>query len=101
MMTPILMAACAFSLGLLAFCAGIALTVWCGANSGNESVAGKLGGYFVIVLAILALIVTSYHAARILFGKDMMGDDMMMSQPMEGKHKKGGMMRHNEMPRAN
>lgn len=51
MMTQIFIAATAFSLSLLAFCAGTWLTVWSGCNTKqyNESSAAKLTGYFVLL----------------------------------------------------
>ena len=69
MITQLFMAFIAFSLGLLAFCSGAWLTLW--ATSANsqctEVTAAKLSGYFIIVLAIIALVCTSYYTASTIF----------------------------------
>jgi hypothetical protein len=54
----------AFGIALIAFCAGAALTLW--ATSSNNTVdvaAAKLSGYFVMILAVAALVGTSYYIA--------------------------------------
>lgn len=65
MMTQTFVATIAFSIGLLAFCSGAWLTIW--ATSSNNQVvdvaAAKLTGYFVTVLALVALVFTSYYIA--------------------------------------
>ena len=64
MMTQTFMAAIAFSIGLLAFVSGAWLTIWATSNSQVSDVAAaKLTGYFITVLAIVALVFTSYYIA--------------------------------------
>ena len=64
MMTQTFIATIAFSIGLLAFCAGAWLTIWTTSNSQISDVAAaKLTGYFVTVLALIALVFTSYYIA--------------------------------------
>lgn len=64
MMTQTFIATIAFSIGLLAFCAGAWLTIWATSNNQVSDVAAaKLTGYFVTVLALIALVFTSYFIA--------------------------------------
>lgn len=69
MATQVFMAFIAFSLGLLAFCAGAWLTIWATSTNSQctEVTAAKLSGYFISVLAVIALVFTSYYTARIVF----------------------------------
>ena len=60
-----------FSVGLIAFCSGIWLTIWSTTN-GREAASGKLAGYFIVVLSIITLVLTSYHSSRMLFSKEAM-----------------------------
>lgn len=55
----------AFSIGLLAFCAGSWLTIWSGVGNKNatETSAAKMSGYFVTILALFSLVFTSYYIA--------------------------------------
>lgn len=69
MVTQVFYGFIAFSLGLLAFCAGTWLTLW--ATSSNtecsEPTAAKMSGYFIVILAIIALVSTSYYTASTVF----------------------------------
>lgn len=63
-MTQTFIATIAFSIGLLAFCAGSWLTIWATSSSHvTDTAAAKLAGYFVTILSLFALIFTSYHIA--------------------------------------
>lgn len=55
----------AFSIGLLAFCAGSWLTIWAtvGNKNATEVSAAKMSGYFVTILALISLVFTSYYIA--------------------------------------
>lgn len=64
MMMTTFIATIAFSIGLLAFCAGAWLTIWATSSSQVSDVAAaKLTGYFVTILALVALVFTSYYIA--------------------------------------
>lgn len=64
MMTQTFIATIAFSIGLLAFCAGAWLTIWAtSSNQVADVAAAKLTGYFVTILALVALVFTSYYIA--------------------------------------
>lgn len=68
-MAQTFIATIAFAIGLLAFCAGAWLTIW--ATSSNQVVdvaAAKLTGYFITVLALIALVFTSYFIASGVLG---------------------------------
>ncbi len=99
MMTQTFVATIAFSIGLLAFCAGAWLTIW--STSGNqcsEVSAAKLTGYFVTVLALISLVFTSYFIAKGVFASSFHSYGMNKHfTPMTGKHnmmKKNNMMKH-------
>lgn len=69
MMTQTFIATIAFSIGLLAFCAGAWLTIWATSNTQVADVAAaKLTGYFVTILALLSLVFTSYFIAMGVLG---------------------------------
>ena len=101
MVTYLLFGTMSFSLGLLAFCFGIWLTIWCCNNPNFKEVrASKMAGYFVIVLSVMSLITTSYNAVQTIFmgtaplfqrsgDRHMMckGDDMMRHGPMHHSNK--------------
>ena len=54
MMTQTFIATIAFSIGLLAFCAGAWLTIWAtSSNQVADVAAAKLTGYFVTILALV------------------------------------------------
>lgn len=86
MMTQTFIATIAFSIGLLAFCAGAWLTIWATNNNQIADVAAaKLTGYFVTILALLALVFTSYYIAMGVLG----ASSPVRSKPMKvGKHMK-------------
>ncbi len=88
MMTQTFIATIAFSIGLLAFCAGAWLTIWATNNNQVADVAAaKLTGYFVTILALIALVFTSYFIATGVLGSS----SSVHSKPMKaGKH-----MKHN------
>jgi len=54
----------AFSVSLLAFCAGAGLTIWATSTKNIvDLAAAKFSGYFVMILAVVALVFTSYYIA--------------------------------------
>ncbi|HSX19736.1 MAG TPA: hypothetical protein VLG38_01275 [Gammaproteobacteria bacterium] len=64
MMTQTFIATIAFAIGLLAFCSGAWMTIWATSNRDVSDVAAaKLTGYFITVLALIALVFTSYYIA--------------------------------------
>ena len=86
-MIQVFFGAMAFSLCLMAFCAGTWLTVWSLSNNQyTNSNAAKLSGYFITVLAIVSLVFTSYYFARSLFMPSY-SHPMMMSSVKPGMMK--------------
>jgi heme A synthase len=82
-MTIVFTAAIAFCLGLIAFCASVWLTTWASASSNqySETNAAKMAGYFVTVLSILSLVLTSYYGAKsVMIGNSYNGGTPMRSQ---------------------
>ena len=87
-MMTVFIAAVAFSLGLIAFCASVWLTTWasnCSSGQYSEMAAAKLTGYFVTVLSILSLVLTSYYGAKSLIMADSYRG-MPMAQARSNQH---------------
>lgn len=85
MMTQTFIATIAFSIGLLAFCAGAWLTIWATSSSQIADVAAaKLTGYFVTILALVALVFTSYFIATGILGSNQ----TTSTKPTFSKHVK-------------
>lgn len=83
----------AFSFALIAFGVGAALTIWASSNTNQyrEINAAKFIGYFVAILAMVALTGTSYFLAQ-SFVMQKNAAKMMMQAPGMDKmkmHKKG------------
>ncbi len=89
MMTQTFIATIAFSVGLLAFCAGAWLTIWATSSSQVSDVAAaKLTGYFVTILAVISLVFTSYFIAMGVLG----ASSAPRHKPVK-MYKKAGMMK--------
>jgi len=72
MMSQVFMATTSFSLGILAFCAGLWLTIWCiNCSNSKEVRASRIAGYFSVILAIGSLSITSYYLVNALYYPDM------------------------------
>jgi hypothetical protein len=79
----------AFSVALLAFCAGSALTAWATSSSHiGDVAAAKLSGYFVMVLAVVALVCSSYYVAMGMLNGNS------NPQPMSGHWSSKSMQQH-------
>jgi hypothetical protein len=97
-MTTVFIAAMAFSLGLLAFCAGAWLTIWAGCTGTQykDIGAARLTGYFITILAIFCLVFTSYYFARSLIAADT--HMMPTTQRWAPMQKHGEMMKNSGQP---
>lgn len=80
----------AFSIGLLAFCAGSWLTIWASTNSkATDVAAAKLTGYFVTVLSLIALVFTSYYITLGVVTSQTIRQPITVSKSNMNKHKTG------------
>ena|SRR3990167_7250404 len=84
------MANIAFSLELLALTAGITLLIWSFRNEGKGVMLASVFGYIVIILAISALLCTSYFAVK-SWKKGSCCHPQDMSMQMEPMNQKMGM----------
>lgn len=80
----------AFAVALIAFCAGSALAVWATSSSHiGDAAAAKLSGYFVMVLAVIALVGTSYYIST-----GLLSSGPVFQQPMMWHHWNKDMSQH-------
>lgn len=103
MMSQVFMATTSFSLGILAFCAGLWLTIWCiNCSNPKEVRASMIAGYFSVILAIGSLSITSYFLVNAMYYPDM-GPMMMNNQRQMCASDKAKMREHKiqEMNKAN
>ncbi|EKD71648.1 MAG: hypothetical protein ACD_46C00135G0001 [uncultured bacterium] len=89
----VFMADTAFSLELITIAASVALLIWSFRNEGAGVALAYVFGYIVLVLAIFALLCTSYFSVKYWeegYYRKPMGKPMSMQQcPMMMEGKKG------------
>jgi len=67
MVTQVLIATTSFSLGILAFCGGLWLTIWhINQSNAKEVRASLIAGYFIVVMSIASLAITSTNLVNAL-----------------------------------
>ena len=84
----------AFATELLVFGVGIGFLVWASRNDGSGIGLARLGGYLISILAVFALLCTSYYGitywVKGYFKTPMTHMTMMKPKMMELKHSMHG-----------